>query len=445
MISLTASDSVTQPCVRFGNGDITREIQTQGILFNSRRRAAAPVFMRGACTGWIDDDKSGDYDPKADREKQKRKVRSNINLVKNTGDNGNIGSLGNLSLPLLKGSASSAGLSNSKADEQHSFINSPDAYTKYNGIGTQLEWRHSNHHTISAPHSTKPKSNSNRTRKSKTTVSVDSSLTRIKHIKTAFCHPIIFNHIPDPKNKDPCSWCDSPFFGLSGHGVLDVEVLVPTEDSNSGYEELSGGHVQNGQPYSKMCVLCTFSRLRIITCVKHEIKPIPGLDPRNYNYRMLQESIEALRRGRDDGDDGKTPATSGAADGGKEQLAMRTKWCSICPAPAFYQCCSKQQFNEFGELVKNNDDDDDGNFASTENMKGCGLLLCEVCEDLMCKLAEVSKTRDNKMIIDAAVLSRTIRRAGEKFMMLSYPQGVRADTEFLTPGGELFVRLQKGI
>ncbi|KAH8811597.1 hypothetical protein F5884DRAFT_281954 [Xylogone sp. PMI_703] len=457
--------------------DITRDIQSWGIVYNSRRRTAAPVYMRGACTGWIDDDDSGNYDPKSEREQQKAKQNFNLGIVKPNGNDRNH------SLSLSKELSSATGSSSPQTEDElsdgsdletsHSKPNSrkkkPSLIQKptsknnknkskkkktvktkqhssrvpFSGIGPHPEWESLKGKIPPTSRTTgKTKQSSNKSRKSQNTTS-----SRVKRIKTAFCHPITFNHIPDSSNKHPCSWCDSPFFGLSGHGVVEVEVLAPSAGSGSGYEEISGGHVQNGRPNSKMCVLCTFSRLRIIMCGGHQIGPIPGMDPRRYDHRLLQESIEALKRSAGKNSDGGVEAYGDSGDEDKGQFAMRTKWCSVCPAPAFYQCCTKQQFNEFGEPTattsnSNSKNDSDKNLEST---KGCGLLLCEVCLDLTFKVAEVPKSATmNEVVIESTVLSRVIRCANEKFMRLSYPEGVRADAEFLTSEGELLVRMQNG-
>lgn len=420
------------------------------------------MFMKGGCTGWIDNDDSGNYDPKADRISQQAK------------SSGNGQTLGTASPCLAEPSESRGGTASSLSElelsdgsdteeltsERHKPKNKLKALPKsrrkikqrvnngknkapniqgdfpaFSGMGAKFDWRKQGRNStkVSSSRTTKQKSTPIRRRKSKPKQRVrrasPAASSKIITIRTAFCHPITFNHIPDAENQDPCSWCDSPFFGLSGHGFLEVRVLKPLDDSGEGYEEISDGHTQEGQPCTKMCMLCTYARIRIMTCAKHDIQPIPGLDPQRYDYRSLYKSLEALKLGKN-GDEGDNSSSS---DGGGETLAMTTKWCSICPAPAFYKCCTKQQFNERGEAI-------DADSSPPTPVNGCGLLLCEVCEDLVFKIAE---TPNRNQAIEAVALTRTIRRAGEECMKLSYPEGVRADAEFLTPEGELLTRMQR--
>ena len=76
---------------------------------------------------------------------------------------------------------------------------------------------------------------------------------------TAFCHPIKFNYEPDPMGKEPCSWCDSPFFGH--YGLADDDGPRRVEGfywpDGSGFEEVQGGYSERGYSQSKMCVACT--------------------------------------------------------------------------------------------------------------------------------------------------------------------------------------------
>ncbi|KAF8852909.1 hypothetical protein BDZ45DRAFT_93716 [Acephala macrosclerotiorum] len=149
-----------------------------------------------------------------------------------------------------------------------------------------------------------------------------------QHIITSFCHPIKFNYIPPPtfspfdlpvtrrsttseasvasssntnptnntsifgnksntsrkekkkskKSKviappqpDPCDFCLSPFFPLTGladnSGPRTVEGYY--DPSGSGFEEISGGYSELGYKSTKMCVDCTTARIRIMGCEGH--------------------------------------------------------------------------------------------------------------------------------------------------------------------------------
>jgi hypothetical protein len=226
----------------------------------------------------------------------------------------------------------------------------------------------------------------------------------IQHIRitTAFSHPIIFNYIPDPMGTSPCSWCASPFFGLFGHGDIEVEVIPFPAVDGHGYEEMPGGHADKGKEQSQMCVSCTFERVNIMGCETHELCSIE-VDPRIGMKGEMEKSMQAL--------------LVNDKEGGK--LAENTKWCSICPSPAHFRCCVRQI--------------EDG---LAGDGSGCGLFVCENCNDLMTKVA-----RDN---LDAAeTLDRTVHHASTD--LFTYEYGVRADATFLTSTGELMLRIQNGM
>lgn len=234
----------------------------------------------------------------------------------------------------------------------------------------------------------------------------------IKHIyiKTSFCHPIKFNYQPDPDNKYPCSWCLSPVFGLFGLGVKEVEV-VPF---NIGYEEIRGGHYDDGQECSKMCVVCTFKRLSTIACRSHLMKPLKIVEEDTLNMEKLEKSFRALVAHDEEG---------GA-------LAKKTIWCTICITPAEYVCCA-------------------GRAGS-----GCGLHLCQGCNDLHDRLLKSSTDLSKTRVLDVLVnlwkedqwkMGAGAEEEGSDWRYDDDRGELRADAEFLLSTGELFIRTSKSM
>jgi hypothetical protein len=284
-------------------------------------------------------------------------------------------------------------------------------------------------------------------------------------IRTSFAHPITFNHIPAPDGASPCSWCSSPFFGLFGHGEREVEV-IPWPGGH-GYEEIGlplaekidpisninssrninnrgssnsnniihakdnaeekkdlRGHNQLGEERSRMCVPCTFQRVHIMACDTHQMLPMDDIDPRIFDSKEWDRAVVALERGDEEG----------------SKIVTGSKWCSVCPALAEYRCVAKQE-SIFG-------DDDDfetkrgGKAGERQCEKGCGLLLCETCKDILGKLEAAMKFSTAQGPRDGNVLDRLVRVVqGDRF---HYPIGARADAGFLTLEGELNCRLEKG-
>jgi hypothetical protein len=229
------------------------------------------------------------------------------------------------------------------------------------------------------------------------------------HITTSFCHPIAFNYIPDPLLKFPCNWCESPLFGLFGladhTGPKTVEGFYWPD--GRGFEEIFGGYSELGYSASKMCVSCTFERVRIRGCAGHELRRLGRgeIDFRGFDDEEWFKAERAIRRGD--------------VKGG--ELILGSKWCSICPQLARFICCSNQTQGGGGG----------------EEGGGCGLLLCEECEVLL-KRCVKGGAKGSGAVLDAMV--RTIKSNGWMYNM-----GVRADAEFLTGTGELMVRLEKGM
>lgn len=227
----------------------------------------------------------------------------------------------------------------------------------------------------------------------------------IKHIyiNTAFSHPIAFNYIPDPMGTSPCSWCSSPFFGLFGHGEVEVEVIPYPHIDGHGYEEMPGGHADSGKERSQMCIDCTFQRINAMACEKHKFTPVE-IDPRLHVKGEMEKTVQALL----------------VNDKKGGELAETTKWCSICPSFASFRCCVRQAEDPVESI-----------FGS-----GCGLFLCENCNALMAKIAKDCRSAGD-------TLNRTINHASKD--RFNYEYGVRADASFLTSTGELNSRIEKGM
>jgi hypothetical protein len=239
---------------------------------------------------------------------------------------------------------------------------------------------------------------------------------RQKIIKTCFAHPIKFNYIPDTAGQHPCSWCSFPFFGLWGYGEVTVEVMP--WGSALGNEEVAGGHSsKGGKESSKMCVACTFTRVRIMTCQAHLVRRIANFDARSFQPEMLERSFAAL--------------AEGDREGG--ELAMKTKWCSVCVAVAEYKCCTAQHYDDSAQQLSNGD-----------VLEGCGLYLCATCNDTFERIEKSKGNNPNVVVVDSLVKIRgdelwKHRKGGDDV------DRVRADAEFLTSKGELMVRMAQGL
>jgi hypothetical protein len=170
-----------------------------------------------------------------------------------------------------------------------------------------------------------------------------------------------------------------------------------------GFEEIFGGYSELGYSASKMCVGCTFEKVRIRGCGGHQLRRLgrAEIDFRGFDDSEWFKAERAIRRGD--------------VRGG--ELILGSKWCSICPQLARFTCCTEQ--------------------AQGEEGCGCGLLLCEECEVLL-KRCVKGGAKGRGAVLDAMI--RTIKSNGWMYNM-----GVRADAEFLTGTGELMVRLEKGM
>ncbi|CAG8957737.1 hypothetical protein HYFRA_00000074 [Hymenoscyphus fraxineus] len=236
-----------------------------------------------------------------------------------------------------------------------------------------------------------------------------------KIISTAFAHPIKFNHEPPKDGSDPCLFCKSPYFGLWGYGVNEVEV-VPYGGSK-GNIEVSGGHVAEQGTNSKMCSSCTYYRVRITTCLTHKIVPIENYDQRSFSAEELEKSLKAMNAGNS-----------------KEEgsLAMNTKWCSICTSVAEYQCSAPHRFSS-KSFAKN----PAAKLADTADPDfiGCGLYLCGKCHNTLDSIERSKSSTEQRKIVDILLKVR-------KDQLYKYPgDEIRADSEFLLEKGVMMTTL----
>lgn len=226
----------------------------------------------------------------------------------------------------------------------------------------------------------------------------------IKHIfiTTSFCHPIHFNYQPDPMGSEPCSWCDNPLFGIfgldEGEGPRRVEGFY--DPDGNGFEEILGGFAEFGIKNSKMCIPCTFERINMMGCECHQTRKLTPEDCGGWEYNDVKWA--------------RAWSAFQAGDMVGAEYLLKSKWCAICPSLAHRRCGSRQ--------------DDGGD--------GCGLLLCDKCDELMGKIMR-SGVWEGSRALDAVVREIT---GVQKWL---HPDGVRADAWFLTSKGELCERLKK--
>lgn len=214
----------------------------------------------------------------------------------------------------------------------------------------------------------------------------------IHTIVTCFAHPISFNFEPTMESGPPaCHWCDDLRYGLLGLGPIETEVIDYRD--GRGYMEIANGHTGAGYLPSRMCTGCTLDRLMIAACIPHQVEPLPGVNPDSYVFNSFRHYL--------------VPGMTSSAP---------FEWCSICPTPASYYCCKRQE----------PDLSSDDTTEPPEARIGCGLLLCESCAGGL--MAQYDGVLEHH--IDALKLE------GERFVM-------RADADFLHPKGEVLRRFQQ--
>lgn len=174
-----------------------------------------------------------------------------------------------------------------------------------------------------------------------------------KQITTSFCHPLVFN-APMPKGDEFNMACDFHLVAFSIFGLPQATPWVTypdplTVEHSWKYEEIprTGGHSESTKhEKTNVCKECTYARQKILFCQGHKLAGIRGLPkPKDYDF-----------------DAAYAPLLSDQERNFSSNSAAQHKWCAICPAPAFIECCSP--------------------FTAAPGQKeqeGCGLMLCEIC------------------------------------------------------------------
>ena len=209
-------------------------------------------------------------------------------------------------------------------------------------------------------------------------------------IKTNLVHPIELNYVGDK----PCQWCQDLGYGIMGVGD-EIEVEVVDFNDGNGYIEIDGGYFGAGYEPSRMCDECTFERLAIAACLKHDVMDlmsIASMDMDSFDFSCVDDYL--------------TPDMAGTAT---------FPWCSICPNPAFFACCKQSDIGLTGP---------DG-LEGSGQQHGCGLRLCEECA--RCLILESQ---------------------GELELLVENMKGkvgggmrLRADVDLILPKGELVGRI----
>ncbi|TKA83215.1 hypothetical protein B0A55_00662 [Friedmanniomyces simplex] len=199
-------------------------------------------------------------------------------------------------------------------------------------------------------------------------------------ITTKLCHPIIFNN-ETTNGTTHCDFCDGSSTAILGLEQKEVQVI--DRQDGRGLTEVSGGHMADGHPSTRVCTACTMQRMLVIMCSKHELRPIPGAE------KQVLDADGAL-----------TALFSG-------KTRKKDRWCSICPALAMYECETAGAADAFGKNLG----------------KGCGLQLCETC------MPSLAGVYDGDL--QAMLGELTDDLSAER------PLGLRADFELLKQDGLL--------
>lgn len=202
-------------------------------------------------------------------------------------------------------------------------------------------------------------------------------LPKTKTITTKLCHPITFNYEEDPEGKRPCHFCSLPKYPVLGLGERAITVFDDNRSLASLFE-----HGERDQEPTRICAYCTNKPLKILVCNPHDIRRIP-----EDKMAITADFCGAFTRLL------------------KGELLPTDHWCSICPAPATYQCCKRRM-----------------GFGSEED--GCGLLLCDLCHE------QLTSNTNGGSSLGEFVSGLPITGTEER------PFGMRADAELLKDGGE---------
>ncbi|GAB1736134.1 hypothetical protein NU219Hw_g6184t1 [Hortaea werneckii] len=229
---------------------------------------------------------------------------------------------------------------------------------KANNVSSTVHQQATKPHTAAAARKrkawTKPAEANSAVKQQKISATGDarhSSQGATKKIVSTFSHPIQFN-AEDVSGSTPCSFCERTSFQIIGLEAKQYDV-VDLQDGR-GFDEVGGGHREDGVEPTRVCTACTMRRLLIIMCEKHQMRLISGLSPETLD---VEGAINSL--------------FSGA-------LRQQDRWCSVCPSLASYECKAASSVDLVGH-----------------ECQGCGLSLCETC---MLSLADQHKGDMQQML-----------------------------------------------
>ena len=227
--------------------------------------------------------------------------------------------------------------------------------------------------------------------------------TNAKTITTRLAHPIQLNYTPSvlliPASRSAPTIPACHFHPITAYSVLGLTVAKPIvvdSPDGEGYVEISGGHIDQGFPASRMCTSCVQQRVRIMACEGHSLMPLS--ESETY-HGPAGKYVTALLWAEDD--DPEHPGES-------------WKWCHICPKPAVYKC-SKAEATVAEEGARGEG--------------GCGLLLCNSCMEWMTMEFEGNLEKYIECMLEEC-------DGGTNW-------GVRADVEMLLKRGEVGRRIGK--
>lgn len=269
-----------------------------------------------------------------------------------------------------------------------------------------------------------------------------------KKIKTSFCHPINFNSTSFDSDGSEiagnCNFCSDRYnaeglrYSFFGFGEREV-VVLELEDGTGNVEQHGGnGYSFEDKDQTQMCQECTWARLSILCCSGHEIRHIAGVDEATFDYDMAYNRMLWLGYQGEEADDPEVKELQAQALSRVDEECIDAKWCSFCPNPAFYECCTTPEIAP------------DGGEVSPSHDCGCGLVLCEMCAFRVIKVPLSEVAREGKYeYIDGKTrgvkagreLDDVIRYARDD--PINYRQGLRADVSFLMRDGELMIRAEK--
>ncbi|PQE17156.1 C6 finger domain protein [Rutstroemia sp. NJR-2017a WRK4] len=273
-------------------------------------------------------------------------------------------------------------------------------------------------------------------------------------ILTSFSHPIIFNWNPPAQSSPlvtilPCTWHSNPFFGFWGFGPpRAVEVIPYPEHTGAGYEELKNGYGDSGEgegeERSRMCVRCTWERIRILGCAGHRMEKLSGVDERLWDEGWVKASLGACVKRAKEG-------VLGRPDRGTlPSLVWDARWCAVCPSFAEWGCegmllllfsfvpsysfLSPPPCPSIPRLLPQPTE-----IHTNTTPPECALPLCSSCNSLHNKVLRGLTEPES----GGKSLGRVIAIARTKGTD-EYPDGVRADATFLREDGELMMRFERG-